>query len=194
MVVEAATVANNTPHLDVNAHFYGDMPVPSDSDIGAMSTPSQRDILVKKGSSTVDFVSGKYQIQDLVTTYHPDGETPPAYRYVRNLNNIDYNIRYSYFLLEQIHVVDHAIANDDDVVSASNVIKPKQWKAIVDDLATRLGKRVLIADVPFMQASIQTQLNGTNPDRLDTVFSYKRSGNVRIASTTVTAGFNFGEA
>jgi hypothetical protein len=79
-------------------------------------------------------------------------------------------------------------------VSASNVIKPKQWKAIVDDLATRLGKRVLIADVPFMQASIQTQLNGTNPDRLDTVFSYKRSGNVRIASTTVTAGFNFGEA
>ncbi|MCK4883490.1 MAG: hypothetical protein KAS30_01340 [Candidatus Diapherotrites archaeon] len=194
MVVEAATVANNTPHLDVNAHFYSDMPVPSDGDIGPMSTHSERDSLVKKGSSTVDLVSGRYQIQDLVTTYHPDGEVPPAYRYVRNLNNVDYNIRYSYFLLEQIHVVDHAIASDDDVVSASNVIKPKQWKALVDDLATQLGRRALISDVPFMQASIVTELNATNPDRLDTTFSYKRSGTVRIASTTVTAGFNFGQA
>lgn len=192
MVVLAATVANDTPHLDVNGKSYADMPIPSDGDIGPMNTFDQRDILVKAGSSTVALVSGKYQVQDLVTTYHPDGESIPEYRYVRNLNNIDYNIRYTYLLSEEINVVDHAIASDDDVVSASNVIKPKQWKAIVDDLATQLGKRGLIADVPFMQSSIVVELSGVNPDRLETTFSYKRTGAVRVASTTVTSGFNFG--
>lgn len=192
MVILAARVANDTPHLDVNAKFYGDMPTPTDGDIGPMDTFDQRDILVKAGSSTVSLIGGKYQVQDLVTTYHPDGESVPAYRYVRNLNNVDYNIRYTYKLSEEINVVDHAIAKNSDVVSASNVIKPKQWKAIVDGIATQLGSRGLITDVPFMQLSIVVELSGVNPDRLETTFSYKRTGTVRVASTTVTAGFNFG--
>jgi hypothetical protein len=136
-------------------------------------------------------VAGRYQVQDFVTTYHPLGETPPQFRYCRNLM-IDFNVRYGYYLLELINVVDHAIANDNDTVSASNIVKPKQWKAILDGYATSLTSRGLIVDAPFMQDSIDVDISTTNPDRLETFFRYKRSGFARIASTTAEAGFNFG--
>jgi len=95
-------------------------------------------------------------------------------------------------LLEQINVVDHTIANNTDIVSVGKVIKPKQWKQILDKYAEDLGKRALIADVPFMQNSITVGLSALNPDRLETFFKYKRTGVARISSTTAQAGFNFG--
>lgn len=186
-----AKVMNEKPHTDVNALFYPDMPIPSNGIIGAMSDYNNRDTFVKNGSSTVDLVNGKYQVQDFVTCYHPDGETPPQFRYCRNLM-LDFNVKFGYRLLEEKFVVDHTIANDDDIVSVDNVIKPKQWKQVIDAYAEELGKRALIADVPFMQNSIQVGLSTVNPDRLETSFSYKRTGIARIASTTVEAGFNFG--
>lgn len=184
-------VAQDTPHLDVNALTYPDMPIPADENIGSMTSYDFRDSIVKKGSSTVTLSAGRYKVEDFVTTYHPDGELPPQFRYCRNLM-LDFNIRFTYYLLEQINVVDHAISADDDVVTASNVIKPKQWKTVVDNMAADLGKRALIADVPFMQDSIEVGLSSTNPDRLETFFKYKRTGIARISSTTAEAGFNFG--
>lgn len=184
-----AVMAQNTPHLDIAGKTYPDMPTPSS--IGAMSDYNNRDLFVKKGCSTVDLVAGLYTIQDFVTTYHKLGETPPQFRYVRNLN-IDNNVRYGYYLLEQINVVDHAIAADADTVSAAKVIKPKQWTQILNTFADDLAKRALIVEPSFMQNSIQVGLGTANPDRLETAFKYKRSGFVRIASTTAEAGFNFG--
>ena len=146
---------------------------------------------MKKGCSTVDLVSGKYQVKDFVTTYHPDGEIPPAFRYVRNLF-LDWNVRYGYLLLEQIHVVNHVIADNDDTVNTNNVIKPKQWKQILQGYAEDLVGRALIVDADFMKDSITVDLSDTNPDRLETYFKYKRSGIARISSTVAEAGFNFG--
>jgi phage tail sheath gpL-like len=183
--------AQDSPHLDISGQTLPDMPVPEDGDIGSMADYENRDSFVKKGCSTVDLVAGRYQVQDFVTTYHPLGETPPQFRYCRNLM-IDFNVRYGYYLLELINVVDHAIANDNDTVSASNIVKPKQWKAILDGYATSLTSRGLIVDAPFMQDSIDVDISTTNPDRLETFFRYKRSGFARIASTTAEAGFNFG--
>lgn len=190
MAVLWARVAQDTPHLDVSGKSYPDMPTPTV--IGSMADYENRDLFVKKGCSTVDLISGKYVVQDFVTTYHPIGETPPQFRYVRNLN-LDFNVRYGYFLLEQTNVVDHAIANDDDIVSAAKVIKPKQWKQILGNYAEDLVKRSLVVDATFMQDSISINVGVSNPDRLETFFRYKRTGFVRIASTTAEAGFNFGK-
>jgi len=189
MCVLFARQAQDSPHLDVSGSNYPDMPTPAS--IGDMASYTNRDTIVKKGCSTVDLVAGKYKVQDFVTTYHPEGETPPQFRYCRNLN-LDFNVRYGYYLLEQINVVDHAIAANDDTVSATKVIKPKQWKQIVDKYADDLAQRCLVVDSTFMQASITVSISTTNPDRLETFFRYKRSGYVRIASTTAEAGFNFG--
>lgn len=189
MTVLYARVSQDNPHLDVAGKSYPDMPTPTS--IGSMADYNNRDQFVKKGCSTVDLVSEKYVIQDFVTTYHPVGETPPQFRYCRNLM-LDFNVRYGYYLLEQINVVDHAIASDSDVVSVGSTVKPKQWKQVLFAYADDLAKRALIVDVDFMKDSITVDLSTTNPDRLETFFRYKRSGFARIASTTAEAGFNFG--
>lgn len=189
MAVLFAVVSQNDPNLDVAGKSYPDMPTPDS--IGSMDEYTNRDAFVKKGCSTVKLVAGKYVIQDFVTTYHKLGENPPQFRYCRNIM-LDLNVYYGYYLLEQINVVDHSISNDDDVVSANKVIKPKQWKQILNAYAEDLAKRALIADAAFMQDSIEVGLSTSNPDRLETFFRYKRSGFARIASTTAEAGFNFG--
>jgi phage tail sheath gpL-like len=181
--------AQDTPHLDVAGKYYPDMPVPAS--IGSMASYENRDLFVKKGCSTVDLVSGRYQVQDFVTTYHPIGENPPQFSYCRNIM-IDLNVRFGYYLLELINVVDHAIANDNDTVSASKVVKPKQWKQVVDKYAEDLASRAITVDAPFMQDSINVSIGTTDPNRLETFFRYKRSGFARISSTTAEAGFNFG--
>ena len=184
-----ARQSQDAPHLDVSGSSYPDMPTPLE--IGVMNDYNERDIIVKKGCSTVQLVGQKYQVMDFVTTYHPEGEIIPQFRFCRNLI-IDFNVRFGYFLLEETNVVDHVIASDNDIVSASRFIKPKQWKSILRNYAVDLGNRALIADVPFMQNAITVGLSTSNPDRLETFFRYKRSGYARISATTAEAGFNFG--
>lgn len=190
MCVLFAVKEQSSPHLDVAGMSYPDMPTPTD--IGTMGENyNNRDVIVKKGCSTVDLVAGKYQVQDFVTTYHPLGEIPPQFRYCRNLM-LDFNIRYKYFLLEQIFVVDKAIASNDQIITVGNVIKPKDWLGIINTFADDLGAAGLIADVDFMKDSITVELSSSNPDRLETFFRYKRTGIARISATTAEAGFNFG--
>lgn len=191
MAVLFANVSQDTPHLDVAGSSYPDMPTPLI--IGSMADYNNRDSFVQKGCSTVDLVGGVYQMMDFVTTYHPVGETPPQFAYCRNLM-LDFNIRFSYYLLELTNVVDHVIAGDSDIVTATNVVKPKQWKAILGGaaFAEDLAKRGLIVDAAFLSASLVVNLSTSNPNRLETFFKYKRSGFVRVSSTNAEAGFNFG--
>lgn len=189
MTLLQARVAQDTPNLDVSGKSYTDMPTPLI--IGDMADYENRDVIVKKGCSTVDLVGGRYKIMDFVTTYHPVGEIPPQFRWVRNLN-IDWNIRFGYYLLELVNVADHSISGDDDIVNAASVIKPKQWRQILNKYAEDLSKKAIIVDAPFMQDSITVEISTVNPDRLETHFSYKRSGFARILSTTAEANFNIG--
>jgi phage tail sheath gpL-like len=184
-----ARVAQSTPHLDIGGLSLPDLPVYTSYEEAA--SYSYRDALMKAGISTSYVVNGKYEVQDFITTYSPSGEAVPQFRYCRNLM-VDFNIKFGYYLLELINVLDHAIVNNDDVVSASKVIKPKQWVGIINKYADDLSLRALISDPSFMQDSIQVAISSVNPDRLETFFRYKRSGVARISATTAEAGFNFG--
>jgi phage tail sheath gpL-like len=184
-----AIKSEQSPHQDVCGQYYPDMPTPDS--IGTMDTYNNRDAIVKKGCSTVSRNAGRYLIEDFVTTYHPVGEVPPQFRYCRNLM-LDFNVRYGYYLLELQFVVDHVIARDKDVVTASKVVKPMGWKQKLNSYADDLTARALINEPDFMKDSIEVGLSTTNPDRLETFFRYKRSGTVRISSTDAEAGFNFG--
>lgn len=184
----ASIVYQNTPHLDVSNMAYPDMPIPSDSNIGDMRDYTNRDFLLKKGCSTVMLKNGAYVIQDFVTTYHPDGEIPLQYNYVRNLN-LDFNVAYKYRLLEQLNLIDKTIASDEQNIFVSGVIKPKEWKSIVFDLFDDLAEIGLAVDPQFSKNSVVVNISTINPNRFETTFSYKRTGTVRIASTTAKAGF-----
>lgn len=187
--VNRALVAQNSPQIDVLNLSYADMPTPAD--IGLMSSYNERDRMVKRGCSTVDLVNGRYQMKDPVTTYHPIGEVPPQFRYTHDLI-IDWNVRYTYLLLEQINVVAKMIANNQDIVTAQNVVKPKTWKGVLFGMFDDLVARGLIVDAAFSKASLSVTLSASNQNRIDTRFNAKRSGVARISSTNAVMGFNFG--
>ena len=181
-------IAQDTPHLDVNNKSYPDMPAPTNGIIGDMSEYNNRDFLVKKGCSTVLLDNGLYKVQDFVTTYHPAGEVPLQYAYVRNLT-LDFNVAFGYKILEDINVKDHVIVGDDQVTDAAKAVKPKEWKAVLFDYFDSLAIRALFKDADFSKESLVVQISDTNPDRFETNFRYKRTGIARIESTDVEAGF-----
>ena len=182
---------NDAPHGDILGQAYPDMPLPADGDTPLMNSFTERDRIVKKGCSTVDIVAGVYTMVDFVTTYHPDGETPPQWRWCRNVM-IDMNVEFGYRILVQLYQLGKTLANDGDAVTVDNVITPGTWKAQVFNYITDLTARALIADAAFSKASTQVEIDGGNPDRLNTIWSYKRTGVDRVSSNTVKAGFNFG--
>ncbi len=192
MAVLFSKIAGDTPHLDVLNEYYPDMPTPAiGAAIPAMNSYTNRESYVQKGCSTAIFVNGVYKVQDFVTTYHPDGEVPPQYRYPRDLN-IDFNAEYAYRLLVEQYQVGKSIANDNDIVNVTNVCKPKNWKAQVAGMYEDFVKRALFADLEFGKSSIVVTINATNPNRMDTEYKYKRTGITRISANTAYAGFNFG--
>lgn len=183
-----ARISQDSPHLDVNNKSYPDMPVPSNGNIGDMSDYNNRDFLVKKGCSTVILENGAYKIQDLVTTYHPEGENPLQYAYARNLN-LDWNVSDAYRTLETIRLKDKTLIQDGQVSEVSGTVKPKEWKAVLFDLFEDLATRALINDPQFSKNSLLVQVSSINPNRFETFFRYKRTGIARIESTDVEAGF-----
>lgn len=193
MLLKVAICAQNTPHLDVSNQYYNDASIPPAGTIPAMCSYTTRDAYLKKGSSTVDIQAGQFLMKDIVTTYHPDGEVPAQYAYVRNLI-LDWNVYYGYYLLEKQYVEGKLLANDGDNVTASDVITPKLWKQILSSYFTQLATRGLIADPDFSKASLQVGISSVNPRRFETFFRYKRTETVGIASTTAQAGFNYGNA
>lgn len=183
-----SVIGQNSPHLDVNNKSYPDMPIPLNGLIGDLSDYNNRDFLVKKGCSTVLLENGAYKVQDCVTTYHPDGESPFQYSYTRNLN-LDWNVSDAYRTLETIRLKDKVLILDNQATDASGAIKPKEWKAVLFDLFDDLAVRALINEPDFSKASLTVQISSTNPNRFETFFRYKRTGIARIESTDVEAGF-----
>lgn len=185
-----SVIAQNTPSLDVLDQALVDIPTPLS--IGAMGDYNERDRIVKLGCSTVELKNGQYIIKDPVTTYHPDGELVPAYRYNRDLM-VDFNIRYRYKLLEQLYVVGKVICNDNDDVISPDIIKPKMWKSIlITQLFSGLVSDALIADLEFSSDSLVVGIDTVNPQRFNTRFRYKKTGVARISATEVKSGFNTG--
>lgn len=191
-------VMHNKPHSTAADVYYPDMPGPVDDNIGVMKDYDIRDNLVKGGVSTVSYdESLGYRIEDFITFRRPVSQAEQAkdWRYCRDIVGIDFNVIYQYRLTEETYLFARTIVNDEDVVDSDvseDVIKPKDWKAVVFDLFEKLGKKALITDVSFAENSLQVDISDVNPKRFETTFNYKRTSTVRISSTTAYAGFNFG--
>ncbi len=183
-----ARISQDNPALDLINSNDIDMPTPID--IGVMADYNERDRIVKLGCSTVDLVNEKYQVKDLVTTFHPEGELNPVFRYVRDLI-VMWNIRFGYYALEQQYVVGKVICKDADIVAGPDIIKPMMWKAILEDYFKDLVSRGLIVDAAKSKASLTVNISNTNPNRFDSSFRTILTGIARISSTENEVGFNF---
>lgn len=190
MALISASIMQNTPHLDNSAQSYFDMPVPTDDDIGDFASYDARDYMIKRGSSTVLLESGKFTVQDFVTTYAPDGENPPKFRFVRDLN-VDWNIAFGWILIMQRDIQDKAILPDNNPSRVTGTITPKQVNQLLRSFITDKASEALIADVDFSEDSILVEINESNPARLDIFFRYKRTSTAHIVSTDAEVDFNY---
>ena len=178
----------DTPEKDVNGMAYPDMPISQVPSFVMFTDYNQRDLFVKNGISNVTFENNQFLIQDLVTTYHVEGEFPYQFGYARNLN-LDWNVKDAYTIIEKRALRDKVILRDNDFSNSTNTIKPKEWKGVVYGLFGDLVNAALISDAEFSKQSLRIEVDAVNKDRFNTFFRYRRTGIARIVSTDVEAGF-----
>lgn len=177
-------IAQDKPEIDVAGLSYADMPVPDDENIGDMADYNNRDELVKKGCSTVNLVNGVYQVQDFVTTYHPDGlnTLQLKFDYVRNLN-IAWNVKDGVNTIDTVFIKDKVLVADNVVTSSQNAIKPSQVKGLLYEYFDELEQAALINNAKFSKNSLQVGISTSNANRLDKFFRFQVTGTARILST-----------
>jgi phage tail sheath gpL-like len=188
-----ALLANSDPKTDlIGTSLIGVVP-PVDGVVGDLSAYDNRDFVVKGGCSTTKLNAGLYEMIDFVTTYHPDGENPAQFRYVRNLVGIDFNVKFAVRFNEQIFLAGKTILPDSSGSTTQGVIKPKQWKGILNDNVFKpFAEGGLFSDAEYSLEGCVVGINPTNGDRLDTEFPYKRTGTARISSVSGIANFELG--
>jgi phage tail sheath gpL-like len=189
-VAEIAKTANNNPPQNYKGGLTGLEPGVDGSQFGYSSL----DATVKLGCSTTLIIGGEIALNDTVTTYHPDGEEPPAYRYgvdIVKLQNIVYNMR---LIFEADEWKGAPLLPDTSVTVNPTAKQPKDARTALINLATNLELNAIISDADFTIENLTVSINASNPKRLDVVFPVKLSGNVEIISSDLKFGFFFGQA
>jgi phage tail sheath gpL-like len=153
---------------------------------------SQRDTAVKAGLSTTELVDGVAEMSDTVTTYHPDGETPPAYRYlvdIVKLQNETFNIR---LIFEADDWKGAPLLPDSTPTVNPTAKKPKDAIAAVASVIDNLALNAILSDPEAAKKSIVAAIDGANPKRLNLTYTSQLSGNTNILSVDHNFGFFFG--
>ena len=190
MAVLFSNVCINDPSEDVMELTYPDMPMPAITAVPSMQDYNFRDTIVKLGCSTVAIENGVYTVKDFVTTFN-DGTQAPPFQYCRNLD-IDWNIEYGDRQIALENIIGYTICADNDVVSASKTVRPKQVKALYGEYFDELTDKGFIANPAFSKKNLQVGINQSNPGRIDKQYPYQRTSTARIASTTALSGFYYG--
>ena len=185
-----APIAQNTPHKSNANKALPDIPVPADGQIGDFSNYDARDYMVKRGACTVTVAGGSYIIQDFVTTYAPDGDDTPKFRWARDLI-LDWVVGYNIKEIMKNEIMDKGIAGDNDPIIVEDVITPSLVKQRINSLWDSLSALNIITDAAFSKAETTVELNNTNPKRLDITSKYKRSGVAHIVSTDLAVDFAY---
>jgi phage tail sheath gpL-like len=148
-----------------------------------------RNNAIKLGASTNIKTGSIAELSDIVTFYHPDGETNPAYRYVVDvvkLQNILFNT-------ELIFASDEwkgaPLLPDASVTTNPTAKQPRDAITQLSNLADSLENNAIISDAAFTKANLLAAIDGTNPKRLNWDFPVKLSGNTEVKSGDIFFGF-----
>jgi phage tail sheath gpL-like len=189
IAVDIAPTANDNPPQNYKKELTGLEPGAD----GTQFLYTSLDATVKLGCSTTLILNGNIVLNDTITTYHPDGDPLPAFRYVVDLvklQNIVFNVR---AIFEADDWKGAPLLPDTTPTTNPTAKKPKDAKAALFVLADNLGLNAIISDPEFTKANMTAAINGTNPKRLDIVYPVKLSGNTEIIDALVNFGFYFGQ-
>jgi phage tail sheath gpL-like len=190
-VREIAKVADDNPPTGYGARPVKTLVPPADS---AQWDYATRDAAVKAGSSTTELKNGVVNISDVVTFYHPDGEIPPAYRYVVDIMKIMtviYNLDLEF---TQPEWASAPLIPDGQPTVNPKARKPSSAKAAVNRILDGLGLEAIISDPTTAKKTTTANINSGNPKRLDVSTTVQLSGNTEITSVDLNFGFFFGQA
>lgn len=139
---------------------------PSDNDVGDIIDYTFRDTLVKNGCSTTNFKNGSYYAGDILTTYKPDGETDPIFKFVRD-NMIIFNI------IDQLKKFNEKQKNKSaapNALPSIYITSPALYKAgILNEIIKPFVELGYIADFDYAKDNLDVGINPTNAGRFDVV-------------------------
>lgn len=184
-----AVVANNQPGRDFGSLQATGLIPGADGD---QWDYLERDQAIKAGSSSSIVKDGVVTVADTVTFYHPAGDPNPAYQYVCDivkLQNIIYNLDIRFNTPEWDGVI---LVPDGQAVVSPYARRPSDAKSVVASMIDGLGLNGLISDPESAKSSIQVEIDGANPKRLNIAFTVSLSGNANIISIDLNFGFYFG--
>lgn len=190
-VARIARLANNVPSHDYCLQpLDGITPGPD----GVQWDLLGRDTAIKGGSSTVEVIDGVPRLSNVVTFYAPEGEEPPAYRYLVDiiaLQNIVYNVDLAFSSPEWAGA---SLVPDYQAVTEPTAKKPKMAKAVMFGLVDNLALAALISDPEYSKKNMTAVINSQNPKRLDLRLPVKRAGTTNIVDAVIHWSFFFGSA
>lgn len=153
---------------------------------------AERDTAVKAGLSTSRQADTAVFLEDTVTFYHPDGQIPPAHRYV--VDNV--KLQQLIFNLTVIFEADDwkgaPLIPDDQATTNPNARKPSAAIAAVARMIDGAGLAAIISDPESAKKTITAVIDGTNPKRLNVGVSVQISGNSQVIDVALNFGFFFG--
>jgi len=182
-----ARLANNNP-----PHDYGSQPLPTISAGDDQWTYSERDSAVKGGAATTELKSGQVTLSDVVNSYAPEGEEPPAYRFVVDIVKLQQAV-YNLDLIFNTPKWDGApLIPSDQATTNPDAKKPSDAKAATAGMVDSLASEAIISDPGYSKANILAEIDSQNPKRLNVRVPVQLAGNTNIKAINLDFGFYFG--
>jgi phage tail sheath gpL-like len=154
---------------------------------------NQRNISVRKGSSTNIKNGSVAELNDIITFWHPESEGNfPSKRYVCDmvkLQNVVFNVR---LIMESDDLKGAPLVTDETITTNPTAVAPKMIKTSFMNLADSLALKAMLAESKFTKENLTVKIDSENPKRINVVFPVKISGNIEISSTDVYFGFYLG--
>jgi len=154
----------------------------------------ERDLAWKAGVSSTQIEDGVIKLDNSLTFYHPDGKPDPEYGkiiYIVKLQNIIYNMD---LIFDQPEWKKAPLIPDFQVSTNPNARKPSDAVAALAVMTDNLANAAIISDPEFTKKNTFASIDGSNPNRVNTAYPPKLSGNWDIHSADLTFGFYLGGA
>lgn len=188
-IAQIAKQANENPAIEYRTEILASVVNGKDGEQWDYPT---RDTAWKSGVSSTQIQDGVIKLDNTLTFYHPDGRPDPEYGkviYIVKLQNIIYNID---LIFNQPKWKKAALIPNFEVSSNPLALKPNDAVAALNVLTDNLANNALISDRAFTKTNTTAAIDQSNPNRVNTTYPVKISGNWDIHSIDLLFGFYLG--
>lgn len=172
-------LSNPAPELDIVDEKMLYATPPDDKYVGTIIDYLVRDNLVKNGCSTVNFKDNSYHVGDILTTYRPDGEVDPVFKFVRD-NMLIFN------LVDQVKKLNERNKNKTNAPNAlpkASIMTTDLYKAkILNEIIKPFEEAGYIKDFAYAAENIDVGVDPTNAGRYNVVTANLITSLIRIVA------------